>query len=418
LIQFQILSQAMNWQMLALFFSLGIACDFHDNERLGIGNAGNIVQNNLARTSLDLVLSPHRKIAIKNVRVFNGHKLLDPSTVVIDGSVIGFDATGAEIIEGAGGVLLPGLIDSHCHPTNMSHMEDLSRYGVTTGVVAACSSRELCVSLLNHPGLADLRLASTPAMSPLGAVGSKLAASGASGQNLVYNASQAIPWVNNQVDQGSDFIKLISESIGFDQQTLNALTDAAHEQKKTVICHASEYGAVEQAIAAKVDQLHHAPLDKVLDDSLAKLIYVNKQISVPTLSMMKAIAKNRPTSNYSAALESVRLLHSIGVPILAGTDSNMQPFVPANVPFGSSMHFEMELLVDAGLSTIEALQAATSRPAKYFGLKDRGVIAPGMRADLILIDGDPIADIKATRRIKRVWLAGIEFAGTVGVLAL
>jgi imidazolonepropionase-like amidohydrolase len=75
----------------------------------------------------------------------------------------------------------------------------------------------------------------------------------------------------------------------------------------------------------------------------------------------------------------------------------------------------MELLVEAGLSTIQALQAATSLPAKYFGLTDRGVIAPGMRADLLLIDGDPIADIKATRKIKKVWLAGVEFTGAAGV---
>jgi imidazolonepropionase-like amidohydrolase len=74
----------------------------------------------------------------------------------------------------------------------------------------------------------------------------------------------------------------------------------------------------------------------------------------------------------------------------------------------------MELLVEAGLSTIQALQAATSLPANNFGLTDRVVIAPAMRADLLLTDGNPIADITATRRIKKVWLAGMEYSGAIG----
>src|SRR5262249_18496870 len=65
-----------------------------------------------------------------------------------------------------------------------------------------------------------------------------------------------------------------------------------------------------------------------------------------------------------------------------------------------------ELLVAAGLSPAEALAAATSVPASTFGLGDRGRIAPGARADLVLVDGDPTADIKATRRLAGVWKQG------------
>ncbi|MGH3195000.1 MAG: amidohydrolase family protein [Streptosporangiaceae bacterium] len=57
---------------------------------------------------------------------------------------------------------------------------------------------------------------------------------------------------------------------------------------------------------------------------------------------------------------------------------------------------------------MDALRAATSRPARYFGLADRGVIEPGCRADLLLIDGDPLRDIKATQSIRRIWCGGIE----------
>ncbi|HEY9420130.1 MAG TPA: amidohydrolase family protein, partial [Thermoanaerobaculia bacterium] len=56
----------------------------------------------------------------------------------------------------------------------------------------------------------------------------------------------------------------------------------------------------------------------------------------------------------------------------------------------------------------EALAAATANPAEAFGLADRGRIAPGLRADLLLVQGDPTADIKATRKIQRIWKAGVE----------
>ena len=73
-----------------------------------------------------------------------------------------------------------------------------------------------------------------------------------------------------------------------------------------------------------------------------------------------------------------------------------------------SLHDELELLVAAGLSTVEALRAVTVLPAKHFGLTDRGAIRPGLRADLVLLDGDPVADIRATRAICRVWCAGVD----------
>ena len=91
------------------------------------------------------------------------------------------------------------------------------------------------------------------------------------------------------------------------------------------------------------------------------------------------------------------------MPILAGTDAPNP-----GTAHGASIHRELELLVQAGLSPAEALAAATSTPARIFGLKDRGRIAPGLRADLVLVKGDPTADITASRDILRVWKIGQE----------
>ncbi len=123
--------------------------------------------------------------------------------------------------------------------------------------------------------------------------------------------------------------------------------------------------------------------------------------------MMEGVARNLPVPglDYRHARDSVAALHRAGVPIMLGTDANQAPGVPANVPYGESAHRELELLVQAGLTPAEALRAATAVTADRFGLPDRGRIAPGLRADLLLVDGDPMADITATRVIRAVRLA-------------
>jgi len=131
--------------------------------------------------------------------------------------------------------------------------------------------------------------------------------------------------------------------------------------------------------------------------------------SVPTLVMMAAVAAAAPRPGLDSrfARGAVTALHAAGVPIVLGTDANQAQGVPANVPYGESAHRELELLVEAGLTPAEALHAATGAAADRFGLPDRGRIAAGLRADLLLVDGDPLDDIAATRSIRRVWLAGI-----------
>lgn len=91
-------------------------------------------------------------------------------------------------------------------------------------------------------------------------------------------------------------------------------------------------------------------------------------------------------------------MHQRGVPIGAGTDTPIFLSIP-----GYSLHGELEQLVASGLSPLEALHAATVRPAEFFGIEDTiGTIDPGKRADLVLLDADPLSDIRNTRRISGV----------------
>ena len=100
-------------------------------------------------------------------------------------------------------------------------------------------------------------------------------------------------------------------------------------------------------------------------------------------------------------IDLVRQMHQAGVKVLAGTDA----LDPHNIP-GASLAKELELLVEAGFTPLESLQAATLKPAQFMGRTDTGKIAKGGRADLVLLDGDPLSDIRNVRRIHAVIVGG------------
>ena len=358
------------------------------------------------------------RTALLNVRVFDGRQLLPPATVVLDGDRIGADATGAEVIvEGAGAVLLPGLIDAHLHLDGRSALERLVRFGVTTALDMASAPPEFVDSLRGIRGLTDIRSAGTAALAP-GSIHSHIPEIGERG--LIGTASEAERFVTERFAEGSDYLKILIDLPGPspDRATVDALVATAHRLGRLVVAHALSYEAAAVAQAAGADALTHTPLDRPLDRAGADRMAAAGRILIPTLVMMEDLAHSvplamraqwaMPNASFDSARASVATAYRAGVPVLAGTDTNTDAEAPGSFTFGDSLHRELELLVDAGLSTIDALRAATVLPAQHFGLTDRGVVAPGRRADLVLVDGDPVHDIRAVRSISRVWCGGIE----------
>nr|WP_239069544.1 amidohydrolase family protein [Streptomyces sp. SID13666] len=207
------------------------------------------------------------------------------------------------------------------------------------------------------------------------------------------------------------------------------------ERGLVVVAHIHSVAGVREVVSAGIDVVAHVPVDGELDRALAERIAEAGIAVVPTLATIENVLgepggaavvgdprlaealgdaqARRLTSGasssrgqgmppYSRAEENVRRLVDAGVTILAGTDAPN----PGTV-FGASLHRELELLGRCGMTPAQALNAATAAPARVFNLADRGHAAPGQRADLMLVSGDPLTDITATRAIERIWRAGV-----------
>jgi len=111
----------------------------------------------------------------------------------------------------------------------------------------------------------------------------------------------------------------------------------------------------------------------------------------------------RKRQNYAILQKSVAKLAAAGTRIILGSDTGLEDH-----PFGFAEQKELQMMAEAGMTPAQVIVAATSRPAEFLGLSDRGAIAPGKRADLLVLDANPLDDIRNTRRIAGMYLAGKE----------
>jgi imidazolonepropionase-like amidohydrolase len=398
-------------------------------------------------TALAAAQTTQKPLVIEHVRVFDGTRLIADTNVVVEGGMIGaMGATvarpaGAEVVDGKGKTLLPGLIDSHTHTIGAASLEQAPIFGVTTDLdmftdprmAADVKKQQKEGKLANY---ADLRSAGYLATAP-GGHGTEY---GLKVPTLT-QPDEAQAWVDARIAEGSDYIKAIYDDaieygVGkprptLSKATLKALADATHKHGKLLVVHIGSLQQATDAIDAGADALAHLFVGAESRPDFGKVAATHHIFVIGTLTVLQSIcgtafdgvltgdARLRPylpgdslammKASFSmpvkiscqGADEAVRQLKAEHVPILAGTDAGN----PGTAQ-GASMHGEMELLVRAGLTPVEALHAATAAPAAAFHLDDRGKVAPGKRADLVLVNGDPTADIRNTRAIVAVWKAG------------
>jgi imidazolonepropionase-like amidohydrolase len=382
-------------------------------------------------------------------RIFDGERVrmadvrIDKGRIVAVGEGLGTE--GAEEIDCRGRTLLPGLIDSHTHVDDdpKKGVADLERslvFGVTTVLdmfslpefVATVRAREAAGA---PTGMADMRSSGVMATAP-------------NGHGTEYGLAiptlsrpeQAESFVEARAADGADYIKIVYEHSAaldtmpsLDQPTLQALVGAAHRHGKLAVVHIVSLTDAKDAIAAGADGLAHLFVTDSPDEAFLALMADRHAFAIPTLMVLgascglasgTALERDPDLRPYLApaerknllrqerrpfggpclerALTTVRRLAARGVTILAGTDASLH-----SSTLGASIHRELELLAQAGLTSEAALTAATAAPAERFGMRDRGRIAVGLRADLLLVEGDPTRNLRATRRIVGVWKRGV-----------
>lgn len=395
-------------------------------------------------------MSAHEPFTVSDVRVFigSGRVLASAHVRVEDGRIAAVgDATvrrpGDVLVDGRDATLLPGLIDAHVHLVP-GCTQLAATFGVTTvldmfskpevidperAAVAASARGE-------GPVRADLRTSSIGATAPGGHPTMAY-----SPFPYVTGPQDAGRFVQDRVAEGATHLKLIYDDgsgsmlniPSLDVPTMEALVVAAHSHGLTVAAHVSTASGAVTVARCGVDLLAHAPFDRMSDTQISQVaetgVAVIATLSIldgfpapdgvmPLLSQPPLAQRLPPRWRRVLQRQATRwmppeppdgavhgynalALHEAGVRVLAGTD------VPnPGLVFGASLHRELQHLVRAGFTPTDALLAATSLPAQIFGLTDRGVIQAGARADLLLLSGDPTADIAATQELDSVWVLG------------
>ena len=400
-------------------------------------------------------LRPDDVTIVRNGQLLDGvgGRLAD-ATVVIRGSRIeAIHESGAPIddipadareVDAAGGTIMPGLFDAHIHFMGEQHVDPLRVYlAPSEGVKFLRAAFELYQTLasgvttvraLGH-GPAEHAYALRAAMREGLLVGPRLLTSGwALSQTRGHGDVPQLPYewveharpramfcdgelecrraVRRNFGEGADVIKVYSSenrssAPNFTVAELSAITDEAHRRGKRVATHAKTYEGVRNALVAGVDTIEHGTPE--IHDDLLEMMYEQGSFLVPTMATVHRVAYEGAEWEVSGAAmdqakrelegrqQMVRAAHERGVQIATGSDAG------ARAGFGLLSTRELELLVDVGLTPMEAISAATSVSAAALGLSDYvGSLKAGKLADILVIDGNPLEDIRILQDRTRV----------------
>jgi imidazolonepropionase-like amidohydrolase len=387
--------------------------------------------------------------AVTNVRVFDGLRVIPDATVVVRNGRI--HAVGPHLavppnlpeIDGSGKTLMPGIIDSHGHARERWELERAAQFGITT-LMDMQSVNPFATQMYREQrrGEAHDRADFFSAINP---------ATVEEGYPYIFTPEVETPtldspeeadeFVRRRIAEGSNHLKIFLEDgelFGLampvlNRETVRALVRAAHRRDRLAVAHVTLQRFGLQAIEDGVDGLAHAFPDTPVTDSLLRLARARGIFLVGTVGITESFITTAggealvadpelspyltpeeiaylltPISPSPLTLENLEILkdnvgrfHGAGIPVLTGSDSPLH---------GPMVHRDLELLVESGLTPRQALIGATSAAARVYGLHDRGRIAPGLRADLLLVEGDPTVNIKATRALRKVWKGGVEVA--------
>jgi len=431
------------------------------------------VQDSLSRsrereTAVRLSDRPTGPVAFTGATLFDAPnaRLIPNTTVVVDGSriqAVGPDgsvaiAASARRIDARGKTLLPGLWDMHAHVGSVDGSLNISA-GVT-------SVRDLAND-------ADQLLAMQKSWDDGSAIGPRVVKAGfidgrgpfqGPGKALVTTREEALTWVDWFADHGYVQIKLYSS---LDTALVAPIAERAHARGLRLSGHIPNHLTARGAVLRGYDEIQHtnmlflnflgdtidtrtparftsvgrygASIDPASDSVQAFFRFLKEHRTVvdPTVATFEGMyiagpgemsrgdslmaphlpaqvrrgllagglpadgeLRTRYRASYANMLRMVKALYDAGITIVAGTDCTA----------GFCLHRELELYSQAGIPNAQILRIATHVPAQVMHLEDRlGAVAPGKLADLVLVDGDPVADIAAMRKVALVMKNGVIY---------
>lgn len=318
---------------------------------------------------------------ILNYPMFDGENVIENASVVLEDGIISGINKSEETDRNY--FLMPGLIDAHTHMGTKNQTETMLKNGVTATCDVAASA-----SLIKNSK--QFMIVSSAGMT-MGTLNGK-------------------SYVKKAIKAGASYIKvLLMEPNLMPKVVLKDICQTAHENGVKVAVHTTSVKAVQMSVDCGVDILIHVPMKEEFPRKLAETISEKEIAVAPTLVMMETFANSDRNGykpkHFENAKNAVRLLHECRVRILAATDANDGSYAPA-VAYGSSMHREMEFLVQCGMTQTEVLASATSNVAKTFGINEIGMIAKDKKGTLLLIEGRPDKNINDTKKIKQIWIGG------------
>jgi imidazolonepropionase-like amidohydrolase len=373
---------------------------------------------------------------------------------------------GANRIALDGKTVMPAIVSSHVHPgfqkgltytaenfTRETVLDDLNRelyFGVSTVMSLGVEKGDVLYDI--RADQAAGRLGGARLMLAGRGIGAPNAGPGAAAYaGIAYEITtqeQARSAVSELAARKVDAIKIWVDDRGGRAPSLpialsRTVVDEGHRLGFKVAAHIFYHKDAVELAAAGVDVFAHLVRDVEMSDDLiatmnAKGIYVMPNIGAPERGIHAAVppwfdeaslaqllrdtepadviarmrasftsrdgataARNR--QNYAILQKSVAKLAAAGARIILGSDTGLEDH-----PFGFAEQKELQMMAEAGMTPAQVIVAATGRSAEFLGLKDRGVIAPGRRADLLVLDANPLDDIRNTRRIAALYIAGKE----------